>query len=52
MQYFRLLSSPSLSKVNPQEYYSRTFIEKINTFYEEDFEYFGYEMLNPLDFKD
>jgi hypothetical protein len=41
-----------IPKVNPQEYYSRTFIEKINTFYEEDFEYFGYEMLNPLDFKD
>jgi len=42
----------NIPKINPTEYYSRTFIETINNFYEDDFVYFGYEMLNPLDFED
>lgn len=42
----------NLPPINNEEFYSRTFIETVNNFYKEDFEYFDYKMLNPLDFED
>lgn len=32
------------------EYYQRSTIEFVNDYYNEDFEYFGYKKMNPLDF--
>ena len=56
-----LLTNPNLEKIYSSEYdnspktdylslFTRGYIEKINKYYYEDFEFCGYEMWNPLDF--